>query len=335
MRVKVLATDETGVARDALADNIGTDWTRIRITRIEDLSDAVYGAGLETMQMSHAPVTGSLAFALQDGVTYSSGYLRGRVALRGPLSESMITIGLGLRIAPGSRHWLNEVGTGDYAVFLPGDDHDALYAPGSLYATVTLDAERLDTVAEQTGLMVDARKPAGTGIYQRRVPERVLAQLRAGFARLHASGPNSDWNVSALGKNLLGAAIAPLGRPPHAYVGRRDPRGRARIVARARAYVRENLEAPISIETLAEAATTSRRTLHRAFVEVLHETPQSYIRKLRLHRIRSDLATEAEVHCAVALVANRWGIGELGRMSGWYRELFGELPSETLARHRA
>jgi hypothetical protein len=30
-------------------------------------------------------------------------------------------------------------------------------------------------------------------------------------------------------------------------------------------------------------------------------------------------------------VANEWGISELGRLAGWYRELFGELPSETLA----
>ena len=40
-----------------------TAWTRVPISRIEDLSDAVLGAGLEAMQMSRAPVTGSLAFA--------------------------------------------------------------------------------------------------------------------------------------------------------------------------------------------------------------------------------------------------------------------------------
>jgi hypothetical protein len=34
------------------------------------------------------------------------------------------------------------------------------------------------------------------------------------------------------------------------------------------------------------------------------------------------------------MAAHRWGMGELGRVAGQYRELFGELPSETLDRQR-
>jgi hypothetical protein len=30
-------------------------------------------------------------------------------------------------------------------------------------------------------------------------------------------------------------------------------------------------------------------------------------------------------------VAHRWNIPEQGRFAAWYRDLFGELPSETLA----
>jgi len=43
----------------------------------------------------------------------------------------MVTIGVGLVMAPGTRHWLNEVTTGAVGVFLPGDEHDAFYPPGS------------------------------------------------------------------------------------------------------------------------------------------------------------------------------------------------------------
>ncbi|MGD9511742.1 MAG: AraC family transcriptional regulator, partial [Geminicoccaceae bacterium] len=72
------------------------------------------------------PVTGSLAFAECHGLVYSSCNLRGRVALLGPLSEQRITLGVGLNLPPGSRHWLGEVGSGNVGVFLPGDVHDAL-----------------------------------------------------------------------------------------------------------------------------------------------------------------------------------------------------------------
>jgi AraC-like DNA-binding protein len=307
-------------------------WRRRQIARVEDLSDAVYRAGLEAMQMSRAPVTRSLAFAEHDGVVYSSGLIGGRVALAGPLSESMITFGVGLKLVPGSRHWLNEVATGDFGIFLPGDDHDALYMSGSLYATATLTAERLEAAAERIGLVLDARALGGSGVHPRPVARSVLAGLRTRFEQVHAGLHGAS--AAALGGSLLDAVIAHIGRPPRRPIGRTDPRGHARSVARARDYVLEHLEQPLSIDAIAAAASTSRRTLHRAFNHVLDETPQSYVRKLRLHRIRRDLATDAEIVCTIALLSNRWGISELGRLSGWYRDLFGEMPSETLAQRR-
>jgi AraC-like DNA-binding protein len=286
------------------------------------------------MQMSRAPVTGSLAFAERNGIVYSSGSIGGRVALRGPLSTSLLTFGIGLTIAPGSRHWLGEVATGQCGIFLPGDEHDALYAPGSLYACATLSAERLDQLAEQAGLVLDLRELGGTGIYARRLPERTLGGLRAAFERVHADRAAEATNTALVCERLLGAIVAQFGRPPQPRIGVSDPHGLARIVARARAHAAENLDRPISIEALVAAASTSRRTLHRAFHNVLDETPQSYVRKLRLHRIRRDLASEAETACTVSIAANRWGVSELGRLSGWYRDLFGELPSKTLQQSR-
>jgi AraC-like DNA-binding protein len=54
----------------------------------------------------------------------------------------------------------------------------------------------------------------------------------------------------------------------------------------------------------------------------------------RLHRSRYDLASDEERACTVALIANQWGISELGRMARRYRDLFGEFPSDTLAKER-
>ena len=51
------------------------------VTRIEDWADGVLGAGLEATQMSRGAVRGSLVFAEHEGITYSSGYIDGRVAL--------------------------------------------------------------------------------------------------------------------------------------------------------------------------------------------------------------------------------------------------------------
>ncbi|WP_437405204.1 helix-turn-helix domain-containing protein [Sinorhizobium meliloti] len=130
---------------------------------------------------------------------------------------------------------------------------------------------------------------------------------------------------------LLRALIDHLGRPPYNHGRRANTHLHARIVARARAYIVEHLSEPIALDDIAAAAFASRRTLYRAFADILDDTPQTYVRRLRLHRIRRGLATDRERACTIAVVANEWGISELGRLAGWYRELFGELPSETLA----
>lgn len=307
-------------------------WSQVPISRIEDLQDAVLGAGLDAAQMSRAPISGDLAFACERDVTYSSGLLGGHVALSGPLSETMVTVGVGLRMVPGTRHWLNEVATGAVGVFMPGDVHEALYWSGTLYATATLSFDRLEAIAADEGLVLDVRQLGGTGISGRRMDERVAAPLRQGFLAVHEGRRGDGLSAEALGRRLLDAMIVHLAREPRVVQGAWAARQHGRIVERARRYILEHLEAPLSIDAIAGAAFTSRRTLHRAFADVLAETPQSYVRKLRLNRIRHDLATEREAICTITIVANRWGISELGRLSGWYRDLFGELPSETRAR---
>lgn len=306
------------------------------IKRVEDLSDAVLGARLEAMQMSQAPLLGSLAFSESGGVVYSSGRIDSRITLSGTLSETMVTLGTGLLIAPGSRHWLHEeVASGSTGVFLPGDQHEALYRSGSLYAAATLPMERLEEIAARKGLVLDRRTLGGTGLHRQPISREVQSRLRTLFEHVHAGRCLlRPFLEERLGDALLDALIMHFARNPCPVVGTTNTAGHARIVARARDYVIAHLHEALSTDAIAAAAYTSRRTLFRAFVNILDETPNSYVRKLRLHRIRQNLASDAEHAVTIALVANRWGVGELGRLSGWYRDLFGELPSDTLARHR-
>jgi AraC-like DNA-binding protein len=306
-------------------------WSRIPIAKIEDLSDAVLGAGLEATQMSSGDLSGSLAFSQFDGVVYSSGLINGRVGLYGPLSPDMITLGIGLDLAPGTRHWLNEVETGNIGIFYPGDVHDSIYCNGSLYATVTLTAERLEEEAAKSDVVLDRKTLGGTGVHHRNLAAETLLTLKSSVTQVHARQP--DAGGAQIGRMMLDALIDHLARPPHLRNGGTSPNCHARLVARAREYIHENLGEPISVDDIAAAAYTSRRTLLRAFTEVLDDTPRSYVRRLRLHRIRHDLASDAERACSIALVANEWGISDIGRMAGRYRELFGELPSVTRSKY--
>lgn len=300
-------------------------WSRATVRGIEDLRDAVLGAGLEAVQMSSGTVTGSPVFADLGGILYGSGSIDGAVSLVGPLSEKRVTVGIGLAFPGGCRQWHEDVATGGVGIFLAGGAHDARYRPGARYATATLTLERLEAEAARQDLVLDARALGGTRIHPRTL------------------GP-SHFSTGGYGRSMPAPATTPISdrtsSPPSsptalvcpgAHAGRARTSGHRRIVERARAFIAAHLDEPVSIEASAAAAGTSRRTLFRIFVALLEETPTLYVRRLRLHRIRQDLASPEEAATSIAVLAGKWGIGEPGRFAGWYHELFGETPSRTRA----
>jgi hypothetical protein len=197
------------------------EWLIVPIRRIEDLSDAVYGAGIQATQMSRGPITGSLAFAECGGILYGTGLLGGRVALSGPLSQNMVTFGLGLRLPAGTWHWYREVATGSVGLLLPGDEHDSLYMPNSLYATATMSLERLEAEAARHELVIDRSTLGGTGAHERLVPSGLVAPIARRMDGLHSTpGAPPELGLAA-GHRLLHIAIAHYAREPHRLLGSR------------------------------------------------------------------------------------------------------------------
>jgi AraC-like DNA-binding protein len=83
---------------------------------------------------------------------------------------------------------------------------------------------------------------------------------------------------------------------------------------------------------LARATGVSARALQRAFAKSGELPPMTYLRHLRLHRVRAELADASRTRspAAVTTVASRWGFVHFGRFAQQYRQLFGESPSQTL-----
>ena len=305
-------------------------WRRVPIRRIEDLDRAVPGAGLRALQLSRQPVAGSLVFAVGDDVALSSGYLRGRVSLAGPLPQRHVTIGLGLDFAGGARHWLREVQTGCVGLVPPGGEQDAIYGDGSLYLKVTLSEDRLLAEAEHEGLALDVAVIRRSGVHPRNLSPPALDWLRRWALAAHAGAMPDGETLARFRTQLLAVVVQHLGRPPQVAPGLPSVGARERLVARARAWIDAHLGEPIGVDAIAAAAGAPRRTLSRAFFDVLEESPRAYVTRLRLHRIRSDLVARAVSAPRIADASNLWGVCELGRMSGRYKAMFGELPSETV-----
>ena len=103
----------------------------------------------------------------------------------------------------------------------------------------------------------------------------------------------------------------------------------ARLVSETEDYVNAAGGRPVHISELCSALKSSRRTLHRAFAEILGMGPIAYLRSRRLSAVRSVLRRCDPGTISIGDVAFEYGFPETGRFAAYYRAHFGETPSET------
>ena len=110
---------------------------------------------------------------------------------------------------------------------------------------------------------------------------------------------------------------------------------RQRALNRALNYLYADTHNDLAITDLCQIAGASQRTLEYAFRETFGMTPLQFLRLRRLHAVRLDLLTAHPVkNRTVNEIAFAHGFYELGRFAGFYKQVFGELPSVTLQRSR-
>jgi AraC family ethanolamine operon transcriptional activator len=101
----------------------------------------------------------------------------------------------------------------------------------------------------------------------------------------------------------------------------------------AQEYIDHSLTSGISVVEVCRHTGTSRRALERMFLSVLGMGPAAYIRNLQLNRVRRDLLSGEKAQESIGDIAARYGVWHWSRFSQNYQLLFGELPSQTRARH--
>jgi len=158
--------------------------------------------------------------------------------------------------------------------------------------------------------------------FTREVPE-IVRQLVAEPAILESDASRASVQSYAadLLLQLLSAeqsAAAPLPRPST----------REYIVDRAMQYAESDLGGAISMFDVCNTLRVTPRTLRYSFESVLGISPNRYLLAMRLNRVHRDLrASPPEV--SIQHVATRWGFWHLGRFAKYYRDTFGERPSDT------
>jgi AraC-like DNA-binding protein len=225
----------------------------------------------------------------------------------------------------------------DLQVYSEGMSLDYRSAPHSPWMALQVRRDLLqETALRVIGCELDLPVRGYRNI---RLPAAASAVLRNGFqialrqGALLTGGPFDAWAARGIECNVLSAAVRAL------HIARRrsherSTRGiqrRMRIVQTAEQFLKSHVDRPFRVEDLALATQTSERVLENLFQDAYGVSPREWFLSGRLHAVRHELASASTSQTSVSAAAARWGIKHLGRFAGRYRELFGELPSETLA----
>lgn len=108
-----------------------------------------------------------------------------------------------------------------------------------------------------------------------------------------------------------------------------SPCTRAYIVDKAIEFIDSRLCELVTISDIASFVRVCPRTLCYSFESVLGVSPSRYLLATRLNRVRRDILTHRGA-VSLQAVAARWGLWHMGRFARYYRETFGERPSDTM-----
>lgn len=104
---------------------------------------------------------------------------------------------------------------------------------------------------------------------------------------------------------------------------------RTALVRRADELMGANFRMPLGEIDLCTELGVSGRTLRLAFRERYGLGPMAYYQAIRLNAARAALKTARSGDTSVERIGRAFGFAHPGKFSGYYRRLFGELPSET------
>ncbi len=224
--------------------------------------------------------------------------------------------------------WRGRTLSDQVAVYRPGSEIDAFSPSGFNVLTLSISPSEIERWADIFGL-----KRYNLPFFQSdmlAIDKRALSKLRYGVEQL-LSNQLLSLRVDELVENLIVDLLdaAWRGRP---YCERISRVNKFQIFKRLISFIDHNLNETITLADLCKAENISPRTVQRLFQSYADTSPKSYIRTRKLICVRSELLKTADDAKKISDIANKWAFWHMGQFAQDYRNLFEELPSQTLAK---
>jgi len=106
---------------------------------------------------------------------------------------------------------------------------------------------------------------------------------------------------------------------------------RSHLVKQANDYMQAHIDESLTLMDLCQALGTSSRALCYGFQEIFGMSPMAYLKVLRLQGAYRVLKAANPKETTITQVASQFGFYHLGYFAQDYKQIFGELPSQTLS----
>jgi AraC family ethanolamine operon transcriptional activator len=306
-----------------------------RLDSFEGLHQAIQGSHVDVMQLGRGKFRGSLSHVGIGDFSLSIGSFSVGVRTQRVPTDDKLVVGMLLDAEDRVTHWSFDMRPADVLVMPPCTEHDGIFHGAAAYAAIRLDLAEITSLFGGEARLSDPAAwleknrfradPSIGAAARQRLPLIVarLARQQSGM-----SDAVADFWKRSIVDAMTGTIVHSL--PP-------DSRGPLPAASQLVGKVGDYLDAaglrPVHISEICAQLNVSRRSLHRAFYDVLGMGPITFLRHKRLCAIHSVLRDSNPATVTVAQVAIQHGFIELGRFSHYYDSLFGEYPSQTLGAH--
>lgn len=298
---------------------------KIRVDSFEQLRAATPTSDAEIIQIDAGRMQGQLKHATIAGLSLGFGTFSRGLISRGVYSNERVTIGFLFDRRPGRVNMARLVRT-----WSPGMEHERRHRGGASFGAISASTEDMSNFFGPDSHLSDPSSWQKRNFFHAdpQTAAATVAALRNIMSSFESRAPTITRCHAEFWKcAILEAATAVIANTDSSDMFVSSP---VRLVRRAQEFIERSGSTPVHVSQLTTALCVPRRSLQRAFEEVLGVSPMTYLRHRRLCEARILLKDTTERDVTVADVAFKQGFSDFGRFAAYYRSLFGENPSETL-----
>ncbi|MBT1509470.1 helix-turn-helix domain-containing protein [Bradyrhizobium sp. SRL28] len=302
---------------------------RVEFSDFEALRHVVQDSTVDIVQIGNGVMSGVIEHMKVGTIGIATGSYTQGIRMRGPLSLRRWAFSVTGEDGPALVNHV-EAKPGDQIITPPGHELYFVREDANRYAVALIEPDELFSFVE--GLQPGAAELWNNVGNVLAVDPQTAAYRADTFQTLFTALQDPTLTPEAMEfyrLNLLELATGPmLSRAKDGFV--RLKQSAMALVREVDRYLTEAGSRPVHIFELCSVFNVSKRTLHRAFHDVMGIGAITFSRNKRLGAVHSVLKQGGRV--LVRDVAKQHGFLQPGKFTQEYRRLFGERPSETVQR---